>query len=69
MDTKFTSIRTLGLDDTISYNARHDSKAIIILLVIASRPNTCSVVQSDKADKRRDTTGSDSNTDNATFCI
>lgn len=46
---------------------RHDSNAIIIFLDIVSRPRACIVVHSDNADKRRDSTGSDSKTDNATL--
>lgn len=56
-----------GHRDTISYITRHESKALIILADIVSRPSAWSVVHNDNEESRRDSTGSDSKTDKATF--
>lgn len=63
----FTKTRIPGHLDTISYIIRHESKALIIRADIVSRPSACSVVHNDNEDSLRDKTGSDSNTDKATF--
>lgn len=63
----FTKTRIPGHRDTMSYIIRHESNALIILVDIVSRPSACKVVHNDNDDNRRDSTGSDSNTDKATF--
>lgn len=46
---------------------RHDSNAFINRSDIVSRPSACNVVHNDNDDNLRDSTGSESKTDNATF--